>query len=327
MENNPKKGEEKLAEHAEKELRDGWISSSYGELCKVWHSDQEYTCRLVGRLRDRDKIRGLNKQTLVVGDRVKFEVWEGKKGLVRELLPRKSELHRRVGKVKHGGHHGRVESQLLAANIERVLIVAAATSPIFSTRLVDRLWLAARHANLQTLLCVTKLDLTPQGIFDELANPYRRLGLQVLRAVITQEEGVPELARLLQGGCTILVGPSGAGKTSLSNALCGVRRRVGEVGSGGRGRHTTSASQLLPLREGGGFLIDSPGMREFIHQDIKAADLRLCYPGICEFAGQCSFQDCWHRGEPNCAVREATEKGDLENWRLKHYWELLEELS
>ncbi len=320
MANTSNKKGQKLGGVEKGEWEEGWVAASYGELCKVLWKDAEYTCRLGGELR-----RGM---PLVVGDRVRFERWEGKKGLVREQLPRTSRLYRRGADRKRGGRGG---AQLLAANISRVLITAAAVSPSFRRGLVDRLLVAAEHAGLDAVLCVTKLDLVTGGVLEALSEPYRKLGLKVLGVVTTQRETLGELERLLAEGMSLLVGHSGVGKTSLVNTLCGGMRRVGEVSSGvggrsERGRHTTSASQLLRLPKGG-WLIDSPGLREFGPQGISPGSLGGCYPGISAWEGRCGFHNCLHREEPRCAVREAVERHELEVWRWEGYLKLLEELS
>jgi ribosome biogenesis GTPase len=287
----------------------------FADRCLVWSDGAEIVCGLRGRLKSQTRP--------VVGDRVDWQPTPDGGGTVTAFHPRRSVLTRAVADRKRA--HRAQEPQLLAANVDRVVVVASLRRPPLRPGLLDRFLLAAGQAGIDPLICITKLDLGRPGEFEAVRDIYGALGIAVLGTDIHRPETVAPLVERLHDVTSVLVGHSGVGKTSLLNLLAGVALAVGEVGfHKDRGRHTTSTTRLIPLRAGG-FVIDSPGIREFGLHGVGAAALAELYPDFAPYLGQCRFADCLHQGEPDCAVRAAAESGPVSPARYAGYLKLLDE--
>lgn len=244
---------------------------------------------------------------------------------VVEVMPRRTSLSRPDSYLKH------VE-RVLAANIDAVVIVAAAKNPYFRPRLVDRVLVAAAYGGAQGIVCINKADLLEgpeerEALAAE-AKPLRDCGTPVLLVSAASGEGLPELRALLAGKLSTFVGQSGVGKSSLVNALDPAKEiRVGDVQErSGKGKHTTTSSTLLEL-PGGLRVIDTPGVRSFGLWDIAKEDLAAYFPEFAPFAGHCRFRDCSHDHEPECGVKAAAERGEIPQPRIYSYLRILESLS
>lgn len=222
--------------------------------------------------------------------------------------------------------HARV--QVLAANVDRLIIVAAAADPPFRAGLVDRFLVAANEEGIDALLCLNKVDLDDEiPELRSVADPYREAGVDVLDTSVVSGEGVDELRRIMSEGVNLLVGHSGVGKSSLLNTVSpDLELEVGDVADyHGRGRHTTTRVTLLPL-DSGGWVIDSPGIREFVLDGVTANEVARLFPGFGEIPAGCRFNDCLHLEEPGCAVLDAVEAGELSPHRYLDYTRVLEDL-
>lgn len=283
----------------------------------VEHGDERLECVLAGRLRQGPRDR------VVAGDRVLVERLEDGAARIVERLPRHTRLVRRPS-------HGR-GVQVLAANLDRVAVVFAATAPEPDASMLDRLLVLAELSGLQALVVVNKMDLAPEiAPADPLApfEPVRRAGYAVRPASARTGEGTRELADAIAGSVTVLAGPSGTGKSSLLNTLVPeVELRVGAVSERtGRGRHTTVAARLYPA-PGGGYLGDTPGLQYAGLPDVPTTALSRAFPELRPLLDGCQFRDCLHRGEPGCAVRGAVETGRVSGGRYRSYLALLSELE
>jgi ribosome biogenesis GTPase len=210
---------------------------------------------------------------------------------VSGIAPRRSTLSR----TDPGNEH---RERLIAANIDLLIIVAAIADPPFSPGLIDRYLIAAARGGVKPILCVNKIDLCGDTSQADI------FPIPIVRCSTTTGQGIDELRDLLAGSMAVLAGHSGVGKSSLLNALAGDdKAKTGVVNDEtGKGRHTTTASRLYHLKNGAR-IIDTPGIRELGLGAISAAELRAAFP---EFAGRgCRFQDCTHRDEPDCPIREA----------------------
>jgi len=187
--------------------------------------------------------------------------------------------------------------KVVAANIDLIVIVAAADNPPFRPGLVDRYLLAAARGGVTPVLCLTKVDLGDTALADTFRIPLVRYSKPTGR-------GLDELRELLAGSTAVLVGQSGVGKSSLLNALAGeVRAKTGEISEAtGKGMHTTTASRLYEL-ENGAKIIDTPGIREFGLGEITLEEVKAAFPEFLD-AG-CRFRDCRHATEPDCPVLAA----------------------
>ncbi len=306
-------------------MADAGIVTTVGSRSATVHVEGrgELRCTLRGLLW-RDEETG-ESRPIAVGDRVALLV-DGDEGVIESVAPRTSRWARpRIGSGR------RQTTQVIAANIDRVLVVAALHDPPFRPGLVDRFLVAAAAEQLPAVLLLNKVDLEgrdaevpPRAIADE----YRAFGIEVLHVSATSGEGLAALGALMSSGISLLVGHSGTGKSSLLNAVSpALRRATGDVtGYHGRGRHTTTAVALLPLEQGG-FVVDSPGIREFGIAEVSGPDVARLYPGFFDLPDACRFSDCLHRAEPGCAVRAAVLEGRVPASRHESYLRLLEEVQ
>lgn len=267
---------------------------------------------LSGRLRHhaRDRL-----QLPAVGDWVALD----ESSRIVAVFSRKSAFVRKVASA-------RTEPQVVAANIDRVLIVTSANAD-FNPRRIERYLAAIRDGGASPVLVINKTDLAAD--VDELLLSLggAGLGLSVARVSALERRGAEQLFCHLGPQLTLaLVGSSGVGKSTLANWLLGADvRATGALDGVERGRHTTTRRELLPL-PGGGALIDTPGMRELALWG-DAEDLAGSFADIEALAQRCRFVDCQHQGQPGCAVEAALESGALERARLDGFFKLGRELS
>jgi ribosome biogenesis GTPase len=266
---------------------------------------------------------------VAVGDMVRFVNAGDGSGLIVEVLPRRNRLARRD---PYPGAHA--FEQVIVANVDRILPVFAAASPTPKWAMLDRYLVSAESLDLPVQIVITKLDLVrdPAGKLDdaiqEAVDEYRRIGYSVLMTSSLSGEGLEELRQALKGRLSAFVGKSGVGKTALLNAVePGLGLRVGEVGKGevGKGKHTTSQVEMVSLHSGG-YVVDTPGMREFGLFDMDGKDLALFFPEMRLFVGQCKFgMGCMHNEEPGCAIRRQVMDGKISPRRYQSYLRLQEE--
>jgi len=260
------------------------------------------------------------KVDCVVGDRVQWSV-AGDGGVIEAVLPRRSLLWRQ----------DRWRSKSFAANID-ALIVMVAVAPPLAEGLLARALIAAAHAGIAARVLLNKIDLPEVAAARERLEPYRRMGVPVLEVSVKHDAAATraQLAPMLAGRVTLLLGASGVGKSMLINALVpDAAAQVGEISRAlNAGRHTTTTTSWYWLdgnRDAA--VLDSPGFQEFGLQQIEAPDLARWLPDVAAHAAHCRFVNCTHRSEPDCAVRAAAEHGDIAASRLRLYEQLYEELA
>lgn len=262
---------------------------------------------------------GKPSKAVAVGDRVLVEA-SGDGLAVIAVEPRSSAISRADPSRQR-------REQVLVANLDTVLVVAAAREPDPVPPLVDRFLVAAESRGLAVGIALTKTDLDPGAATAGIAALYRGLGYDVLPVSSVTGEGVEGVRAFLRDRTTALLGHSGVGKSSLANALDpSLRLRVGPVHAGtGLGTHTTTTVSLLRL-PWGGYLVDTPGIREFGLWDMDPRDLRHAYREIAALAAGCRFSDCLHDREPSCAVKDAASAGTIAPARYESYLRLLASL-
>ena len=263
-----------------------------------------YTCRGRGKLR-------LNGSSPLVGDRVEFVRNADGSGTVMNLLPRRNSFVRPA-----------------VANIDLMVIVAAAVSPVSDPFLLDRMTALAEKHGCEVLICINKADLNPG---DKLYETYSQAGYRVIRTSTVTRQGIDELSAALQGVTAAFSGNSGVGKSSLLNALePRLSLLTAEVSEKlGRGKHTTRHVQLFPL-SGGGYLADTPGFGSFDVEQmepLRKEELQDCFREFAPYLGKCRFKDCAHLKEPDCAVLEAVRHGDIQLTRHESYSRLYEQAA
>lgn len=284
---------------------------------------EPWACGLRGRLRQgpRDAVR-----LAVIGDRVRFRPGRSvgeRAGSIEDVLPRRNSISRPAPT----GDDRRAREQVLVANLDRLWVVVARDEPAAHPRFIDRILAAAAHQGVPAGLVVNKVDLATGPDPGPLVELYQRVGVPVLLCSATADVGIDELRQRLAAGICCLVGPSGVGKSSLVSRLSPhLDLRIAAVAEKtGQGKHTTTVSRLYRL-EGGGYLADTPGLREFGLWGMLRGDLGAAFADVARFAHECRFRDCLHTEEPGCAVHVAVERGQVAPQRYASYRALLDEL-
>ncbi|MCY7377786.1 MAG: ribosome small subunit-dependent GTPase A [Gemmatimonadaceae bacterium] len=262
---------------------------------------------------------------LAIGDRVLLEQDEPDGDVaIAQILPRRSRLARRAP----GGGRG---ERVVAANVDQVVMVFAAANPEPHPRMLDRFLVIAEANDLAARIVINKVELVGGA---EAARgrwmDYERAGYTVHYTSVKRREGLDALHEALAGQVSVLTGPSGVGKSSLLNAMYeGLDLRVGEISeSVNKGRHTTVGGFLHPLPgAGGGYVADTPGLREVGMWALSPTELDQCFPELRPFLTGCRVADCRHSVEPHCAVRAAVEHGDVSRARYESFIKLRDELE
>ena len=285
------------------EKRTGRILRSLSGFYDVLTPEGLVTCRARGILRKEGN-------SPLTGDVVNITVEKGK-GMVESILPRRNSFVRPA-----------------VANVDALVVFAANVNPVTEPFLIDRVAAIAGDQEVEVVLCVNKCDLDPAL---DLVRIYTRAGFSVITTSAETGEGVEALRSLIKGKLTAFTGNSGVGKSSILNRLCPeLNLPVGEVSEKlGRGRHTTRHVELYSLGPDT-YVADTPGFSSFDTDQmdvILKENLQYAFPDFGSHIGRCRFDDCSHRKEPGCAVREALEAGEIEPTRYDSYLKLYEKAS
>jgi ribosome biogenesis GTPase len=296
------------------ELLEGAVIAMHGPLVTVQVGDR--TMVVASRRRLNWEGGTPTAARLVVGDRVSVEM-KGDEGVIVAVHARKSCLLRQAP--------GSSRAQILAANVDQALLVFAASQPEPKRGLLDRFLVACHLAGIVAIIAMNKVDQGADEV-EEWLPVYERLGYDVMRVSARTGWGLGRVKRILTGKTTLFCGPSGAGKSSLLNAVYpGFRLKVGSISEAtGKGRHTTSRAELMPLPYGG-FVVDTPGLKEFGLWDVSHQELESAFPELDGLGEACRFPNCSHLHEPDCAVQAAVERGDIDTNRFASYLKILKD--
>lgn len=260
----------------------------------------------------------------VIGDQVELQLHRkrqrGVDGYITAIVPRENRLLR-------ADADGRRE-RVMAANLDRILVVSALREPGIDFALIDRYILSCELGRIPYGLVLNKMELAPDFRDDPVLEAYEELGIPILATSAKTGEGLDELREWVSDGISYLTGTSGVGKSSLINCLVpGANLVTGEVDRRkGRGKHTTTFSMLVDM-PGGGFLVDSPGLRDFYPPKVRPEEVRFGFREIQAMQSHCKFSSCLHDTEPECAILVAVEEGLISPQRYKSYLFLLGEMQ
>ena len=217
---------------------------------------------------------------------------------------------------------------VVPASTERPAEISCFMTSPMSTLLLDRFLISMEKQGIPTKICINKKDLVTGEELELLISEYKKCGYEVFTTSAEQEEGVEQMSALLKGKTTVVAGPSGVGKSSLTNLVQhGVEMETGAISQKlGRGKHTTRHSQLIQIDEGT-YIMDTPGFSSLYVADMEKEELKDYFIEFAPYEGACRFQGCSHTHEPGCAVKEALDKGELSRIRYANYVEFYEELK
>jgi len=296
--------------------RPGRVLSVHGLISRVQGDDGRlYQCATRRLLKT---LSTDQRHVVATGDRVLFRPAalsgpHAHEGIIERVEPRTSEICREV----------RGRQQILVANVDQLLIITSAAEPRLKPNLIDRILVMAEKGRIRPLVCINKVDLVdPAGLLP-LVGVYSQMGYEVLLLSATNGWGIERLRRRLAGRQSVVAGQSGVGKSSLLNAIDPTLelavRSVSEENE--KGRHTTTTARLLPLRDGG-YVVDTPGVRQFQLWDVIPAEVAGYYRDLRPYVSHCRYPDCTHQHETDCAVKNAVADGKIDERRYESYCHL-----
>jgi ribosome biogenesis GTPase len=273
------------------------------------------------RLRGRMKKERQASDIAVIGDRVTFERLPDGRGAIESIEPREHRFSRR-----QPGPRGQWREDVMVANADLVVAVFSCDRPPANPRLIDRFLVVAEYNEVPAMLVANKVDLVGADAASDVFGAYQRIGYDVVYASAKAGTGIEELRAALAGRLSIVTGPSGVGKSTLLNALQpGLRLAIGDVSDAlNKGRHTTTHAELHPLDgPDGGYVADTPGIRELGLWQIPPTELAWCFREFRDHLGACAFNDCTHVHEPRCGLRAAVGTGAISERRYDSYRRML----
>jgi ribosome biogenesis GTPase len=307
------------ARHAD--ALEGTVVAVRGLVADVVTPDGQHVACTVRRVLRTRRIK--ERHPVVVGDRVLFRPLpvqgeSAPEGVIEQVRDRRTRLRRANPK----------RTQLIAANVDQVIVVASADLPPLKPALVDRYLISAHAGEMAAVVCINKMDLDTDGRAAAILERYRRIGYPTLGTSALTGQGVDALRDHLRGKASVLAGQSGVGKSSLLNAVQpDLALRVDQVSdTTEKGRHTTSTAQLLALAIGG-YVVDTPGIRSFELAMVPLPEIETHFVEFQPLLAHCRFSNCTHIHEDGCAVLAAVDRGDVHPDRYASYVRIFKERS
>lgn len=253
------------------------------------------------------------RHVVAAGDRVWVRP-EGKtEGIIERVEPRAGLLSR----TSRGRQH------VIVTNVDQLLIITSAAQPRLKPNLLDRYLVTAEKARIEPIICINKVDLVNRADLEPLIGVYSQLGYRTLQLSAAKGWGITALRALIQGRASVFTGQSGVGKSSLLNAIePGLALRVQSVSQESeKGKHTTTTAELIPL-EFGGFVVDTPGIRQFQLWDVAPEEVAGFFRDLRPYVSRCRYPDCTHTHEEPCAVKDAVADGFIDVRRYESYLQI-----
>ena len=271
-----------------------------------------YRCTTRGLLKS---LTTDQRNVVVAGDRVMLKPAAPDEGIIQRVEPR----HGVLSRTSRGRQH------VIVTNVDRLVIVSSSAEPEIKPNLIDRMLVTAQKANIEPVICINKVDLVDPANFQPLIGVYARMGYQVLMTSVTTGQNIGRLRQMLVGCESVVTGQSGVGKSSLLNSVDpDFDLRVSKVSSETqKGRHTTTTAQLIPLN-GGGYVVDTPGIRQFALWDVTPEEIAGFYRDVRPYVSLCRFPNCTHTHEADCAVKDAVADGRLDARRYESFCHLMD---
>ena len=281
---------------------------------------RDVECKVKGTFR----LKGIRSTNPVaVGDRVRITGNPGGTAFITDIEERKNYIIRRSSNLSKQSH-------ILAANLDQCMLVATVNYPETSTTFIDRFLATAEAYRIPTLILFNKIDLYDEDdtrYLDGLVHLYTTIGYPCIKVSALDGRGLDEVKDKLRGAITLFSGNSGVGKSTLLNALLpGTDARTGEISQAhNKGMHTTTFSEMYPVDQAGGYLIDTPGIKGFGTFDMEVEEIGHYFPEIFEASADCKYGNCTHRQEPGCAVLKAVEEHRISQSRYASYLSMLDD--
>ncbi|HIY87768.1 MAG TPA: ribosome small subunit-dependent GTPase A [Candidatus Bacteroides pullicola] len=281
---------------------------------------RDVECKVKGTFR----LKGIRSTNPVaVGDRVRITGNPGGTAFITDIEERKNYIIRRASNLSKQSH-------ILAANLDQCMLVATVNYPETSTTFIDRFLATAEAYRIPTLILFNKIDLYDEDdtrYLDGLVHLYTTIGYPCIKVSALDGRGLDEVKDKLRGAITLFSGNSGVGKSTLLNALLpGTDARTGEISQAhNKGMHTTTFSEMYPVDDAGGYLIDTPGIKGFGTFDMEVEEIGHYFPEIFEESARCKYGNCTHRQEPGCAVLKAVEEHRISQSRYASYLSMLDD--
>ena len=253
------------------------------------------------------------RHVVAAGDRVLFKPEGNNEGVIERIEPRHGVLCR----TSRGRQH------VLVANVDQLLIISSASEPTIKPHLIDRFLVTAEKWEIARVVCINKVDLINPAHLQPLVGVYAKMGYRVILLSVHDNIGVDEIRELVQGRQSVVMGQSGVGKSSLLNVIeSDLQLKVNTVSSDtNKGRHTTTAAQLIPL-DMGGYIVDTPGIRQFQLWDVIPEEVVGFFRDLRPYVSLCQFPDCTHTHEGGCAIKNAVADGGLDPRRYESYCQM-----
>lgn len=281
---------------------EGVITKGIGGFYYVKVHDEIYECKARGKFR-------ADNLSPTVGDRVIITLSENK-GVIEKILPRRNYLIRPT-----------------VANVTQAFIVVSIKNPDINVELLNKFLILCEHNSIEPVIVFNKIDLADDIENNEVVKMIKDSGYKFYLIKAKEKQGIADLAALLENNTTVFCGPSGVGKSTLSNSLTGKElMETGEISEKlKRGKHTTRHSELIQYNTG--FIVDTPGFSSLDITSIEMSDLKDLFPEFHIYEGECKFNGCSHFKEPNCAVKTALDNNKINKLRYDFYIKILEELK
>lgn len=302
-------------------MLEGVVIKSTGSWYIVRSAGKLYNCRIVGKLRLGD-LKSTNP--IAVGDKVLFTLENQTEAQINEVLPRRNYVVRQSPRKKHNVH-------LIASNVDLAVLVVTITRPDIKTGFIDRFLMMTEPYDIPVLIVFNKWDIYKQKHMDHynyLKSLYKGIGYDVIYASALTGDNLDLIKEKLKNKTSLISGQSGVGKTSLLNAIePTLDLKTFEISEyTGKGQHTTTFAEMTPLSFGGD-LIDTPGIKTLAFNHFEVLDVAHNFKEIFEASNACKYNNCTHRNEPKCAVKELVENGSINEIRYNNYLQIVEEVE